>query len=119
LASKGPGGEPCRLDADQLAALEAALDAGPAAHGWIEDQRWTLARAALLLKELFGVDYTLTGVSLLLHRMGWRPQVPTHRAAERDEQAVADFREQTWPQLKGQRASRVRGSSSSTSPAGR
>ena len=39
LASKGPGGNSCRLDKDQLARLGAALDAGPAACGWDRDQR--------------------------------------------------------------------------------
>ena len=50
LASKGPGGNPCKLDEDQLAELRAALDAGPAANGWPEDQRWTLARVADLIR---------------------------------------------------------------------
>src|SRR5712691_980452 len=43
LASRGPGGAACRLDERQLARLRAALDLGPAAYGWREDQRWTLA----------------------------------------------------------------------------
>ena len=47
-ASRGPGGSPCRLDEAQLAELRAALEAGPAAHGWADDQRWTQARAAAL-----------------------------------------------------------------------
>ena len=33
LASKGPGGNACKLDEDQLARLSTALDAGPAACG--------------------------------------------------------------------------------------
>ena len=33
LASKGPGGSPCRLDDAQLGQLRAAREAGPAAHG--------------------------------------------------------------------------------------
>src|SRR5580700_11783679 len=41
LASKGPGGGACKLGEDQLARLRAALDLGPAAYGWKEDQRWT------------------------------------------------------------------------------
>jgi transposase len=44
LASKGPGGNACKLGEDQLARLRAALDLGPAAYGWTQDQRWTLAR---------------------------------------------------------------------------
>ncbi|HEX7687757.1 MAG TPA: winged helix-turn-helix domain-containing protein [Burkholderiaceae bacterium] len=101
LRSKGPGGSPCKLDDSQLARLRAALDAGPAAYGWQQDQRWTLARAAQLAGRLFGVSYTLRGMSFLLHRLGFTPQVAAHRAAERDEAAVAQWREQTWPKVRG------------------
>ncbi|WP_436888265.1 winged helix-turn-helix domain-containing protein [Nocardiopsis dassonvillei] len=30
------------------------------------------------------MDYTPRGVSSLLHRRGWGPQMPVHRAVERD-----------------------------------
>jgi hypothetical protein len=66
----------------QLARLRAALDLGPAAYGWAEDQRWTLARVTKLIRRLFRVEYTLRGVSYLLHRMGFSWHVPAHRAAE-------------------------------------
>jgi transposase len=101
LASKGPGGSGCKLDGDQLARLGVALDAGPAACGWNQDQRWTLARVAALIARLFGVSYTLRGVSYLLHRLGFTPQVPAHRAAERDEDAIAAWRSQTWAKVRG------------------
>jgi transposase len=101
LASKGPGGSACKLDEDQLARLRAALDAGPAVYGWDRDQRWTLARAAALIARLFGVYYTPRGTSYLLHRMGFTPQVPAHRAAERDEDAIAARRSQTWAKVRG------------------
>jgi putative transposase len=101
LASKGPGGSACRLGEGQLAQLRAALEAGPAAHGWAEDQRWTLARAATLAARLFGVCYTLRGMSYLLHRLGYSPQVPAHRAVERDEDAIAAWRTQTWAKVRG------------------
>src|SRR5437879_10580864 len=74
LASKGPGGSVCRLDGGQLAQLEWQLDRGPAAHGWVEDQRWTLPRVAELIAGLFRVSYTDRGVGYLLHRIGWSPQ---------------------------------------------
>jgi putative transposase len=96
LASKGPGGSACKLEEDQLARLRAALDAGPAACGWDSDQRWTLARVAALITRLFGVPCTLRGVSYLLHRLGFTPQVAAHRAAERDEDAIAAWRSKTW-----------------------
>ena len=101
LASQGAGGMACRLNREQLARLRAALDGGPAAWGWDQDQRWTLARAATLIARLFHVHYTVRGVSYLLHRMGYSPQVPVHRAAERDEKAIIAWRTQTWVKLRG------------------
>src|SRR5215510_1539114 len=96
LASKGPGGEVCRLTAGQVARLRAALEGGPAAWGWDQDQRWTLARVTTLIARLFHVRYTLRGTSYLLHRLGYAPQVSIHRAAERNEQAIAAWRTTTW-----------------------
>lgn len=71
LASRGPGGYGSRLDDGQLARLRAALDLGPAAYGWTQDQRWTPARITALIRRLFRVEYTLRGVSYLLHRIGF------------------------------------------------
>ncbi|WP_261569424.1 helix-turn-helix domain-containing protein [Frankia gtarii] len=88
LRSTGPASH-CRLDDRQRDRLAAELDRGPGAHGWTGDQRWTLNRAAILINRLFGQSYTLTGVAKLLHRMDYTTQPPTHRAAERDEAAVA------------------------------
>jgi len=95
LASKGAGGNPCKLDEGQLGRLRAALKAGPAAYGWKQDQRWTLTRVTTLINRLFSVSYTLRGVSYLLHRLGYSPQVPVHRAIERNEDAVAEWRTAT------------------------
>ena len=61
----------CKLDDSQLGELRAALDLGPAAAGWDQDQRWTLARVAALISGRFGISYTLRGVSYLLHRIGF------------------------------------------------
>lgn len=101
LLSTGPGGAACRLSLAQLDRLRAALDAGPAVHGWDEDQRWTLARVTALVGRLFHVRYTLRGTSYLLHRMGYSPQVPAHRAVERDEAAIARWRAETWIKARG------------------
>jgi putative transposase len=97
LASKGAGGSSCRLDDTRLNRLAQALEQGPAAHGFDEDQRWTLARVSDLIARMFHTRYTLRGVSYLLHRMGFSPQIPAHRAVERDEDAVTTWRKETWP----------------------
>jgi transposase len=115
LASKGAGGAKRKLTGARLRELETLLDAGPAAWGWDEDQCWTLARIAEVVRRRFGVGYTLAGMDLLLHRIGWSVQIPARRAAERDEAAIATWREETWPVVKGRRRTWAAGSSSKTS----
>lgn len=100
LVSKGPSGNDCRLSTVQREQLAAALREGPAEHGYTEDRRWTLSRVADLINEMFDVQYTLRGVSMLLHRMGFSPQMPAHRPIKRDEQAVATWRQEAWQQAK-------------------
>ena len=60
----------------------------------------TLARIAEVVRRRFGAGYMLAGLDLLLHRIGWSVQVPARRAAERDEAAIAGWREETWPVVK-------------------
>jgi transposase len=117
LVSKGPGGGPSKLSPAQVRELAAVLEAGPAVWGWDEDQCWTLARIAEVVRRRFGVTYTLAGLDVLLHRIGWSVQVPARQAAERDEAAIAAWREVTWPVIKGRRRTWAPGSASKTSPA--
>jgi len=100
LASKGAGGARCRLSPAQLRELETVLEAGPAAWGWDEDQCWTLARIAELVRRRFGAGYTLAGLDLLLHRIGWTVPVPARQATERDEAAIERWKQVSWPQIK-------------------
>ena len=71
--------------------------------GGDEDQCWTLARIAEVVRRRFTVEYTLAGLDLLLHRAGWSVQVPARQAAERDGAAIAAWREEAWPVIKGRR----------------
>ncbi|MCX5206014.1 winged helix-turn-helix domain-containing protein [Streptomyces sp. NBC_00237] len=114
LASKGAGGARCKLTDEQLRRLEGELEAGPAAHGWAEDQCWTLARIAEVIRRRFEVEYTLAGVDLLLHRIGWSVQVPARRAAERDEAKIAAWKDEQWPVVKRPQRTWVPGSASRT-----
>src|SRR6266704_286846 len=117
LASKGPGGGPCKLTAGQVRELEAVLEAGPAARGWDEDQCWTLARIAEMVRRRFGVTYTLAGLDLLLHRAGWSVQVPARQAAERNEEQITAWKGESVPVVKGRRRTWAPGWSSKTNPA--
>src|SRR5690242_2840647 len=84
--------------------LEAELRKGPLAQGFAHDQRWTLGRVKTLIGRLLHVGYTIEGTSKLLRRHGWSCQVPVRRAMERDEEAVAVWKAEVWPDIKAPRA---------------
>ncbi|WP_432196587.1 IS630 family transposase [Streptomyces sp. bgisy027] len=100
LASRGPSGSRCRLSPFCLEKLAAYLEQGPAAHGWVEDQVWTAARVVTLIGRKFHVSYSVSGTTRLMHRLGFSPQVPVRRVAERDERAVKAWKEATWSEAK-------------------
>ncbi|MFD3537849.1 IS630 family transposase [Streptomyces sp. NPDC058661] len=104
LASRGPSGSRCRLSPRCLEKLAVYLEQGPAAHGWVEDQVWTASRVATLIGRKFHVSYRVSGATRLMHRLGFSPQVPARRVAERDKSAVAGWKEATWAEVKRVRA---------------
>ncbi|MFD3537450.1 winged helix-turn-helix domain-containing protein [Streptomyces sp. NPDC058661] len=59
---------------------------------------------ATLIGRKFHVSYRVSGVTRLMHRLGFSPQVAVRRVAERDEQAVAGWKEATWAEVKRPRA---------------
>jgi hypothetical protein len=62
---------------------------------------WTAARVATLIGRKFHVSYSVSGATRLMHRLGFSPQVPARRVAERDEQVVTAWKEATWAEVKG------------------
>jgi transposase len=100
LASRGPSGQRCKLSPRCQEKLTGYLEEGPGAHGWDQDQVWTGARVATLIGRKFHVSYSVSAATRLMRRLGFTPQVPARRAAERDEQAVAAWKEATWAQVK-------------------
>jgi transposase len=111
--SKGPVSRE-KLSPQQWARLEAELGKGPLAHGFADGQYWTLGRIKTLIGKLFHVGYTVEGTWKLLRRHGWSCQVPVRQAMERDEEAVAAWKDQVWPGIKGPRASWAPGSAPGT-----
>ncbi|MEU9447066.1 winged helix-turn-helix domain-containing protein, partial [Streptomyces sp. NPDC048304] len=60
----------------------------------------TASRVATLIGRKFHVSYSVSGATRLMHRLGFSPQVPARQVAERDEQAVAAWKEVTWAEVK-------------------
>jgi transposase len=113
LRSKGPVSRE-KLGPRQWARLEADLNKGPLAHGFAGDQRWTLGRIKTLIGKLFHVGYTVEGTWKLMRRHGWSAQVPVRQALERDEEAVAVWKAEVWPDIKAPRTTWVPSSASRT-----
>jgi hypothetical protein len=65
----------------------------------VEDQVWTAARVATLIGRKFHVSYSVSGATRLMHRLGFSPQVPARRVAERNEEAVTVWKEATWTEV--------------------
>ena len=102
LASKGAGGNPCKLDEAQLAQLSAALEAGPAAYGWaagpaVDPGPGRGADHAPVRRLLHAARRVVPAAPARLSP----PQVPAHRAFERDEDAIAAWRSATWAKVRG------------------
>ena len=75
-------------------------------------QLWTRSRVAAVIRLEFGVSYHPRHVGRLFDAMRWSPQKPARRARQRDEAAIAQWRDETWPAIKrGRRPSSKRSSS--------
>src|SRR5213595_3138716 len=118
LKAAGRAGRKPRLEASQLARVEAALLKGPGAHGFATEL-WTLPRVATLIERLAHVRYHPGHVWYILRRLGWSLQRPTRQARERDEAAIAEWKRERWPQVKKTRGAAGPGSSSKTRVASR
>ncbi len=119
LASTGAPGPAPMLSDEQLARLSVRLEQGPAAAGFEQDPRWTLARIRTLIGAMFHVRVGITTVWQAMGRLGYTAQLPARRAVERDEETIARWRRYTWPGLKESPPDWARGSASPTSAATR
>ena len=109
-----PGAMP-RLAPAELALLPELLAAGAESYGF-RGEVWTCARVAVLIEWEFGVSYHKAHVSRLLKALDWTPQKPITRATQRDEQQIARWRTEVWPELKKRRAAKAGWSSALTKP---
>jgi transposase len=111
LRRRPPPGAPPRLTPAQLAQLPGLLERGPEAYGF-RGQLWTRGRIAAVIQLVFGVSYHPRHVGRLCQAIRWSPQKPARRARQRDDAAIAHWRDETWPALKkGRRPSSKRFSS--------
>ena len=95
LYRRNAPGASSKLSKEQQRALGEILLQGAAAYGYDTDL-WMLRRVAEVIRKEFGVSYNFRSLSDVLHRMGFSPQKPKRRAAERDQAAVQTWVEEEW-----------------------
>lgn len=99
LKKAGRAGRKPRLEPMELMQLEAELQRGPEALGYVT-QLWTLPRVAELIHKRFGIKYHPGHVTRILQSLGWSCQKPARQALERDEQKVRHWKRYRWPRIK-------------------
>lgn len=109
-------GPPTKLSASQRERLRQLLLDGPRAAGFATEL-WTCARVAELVRREFGVSYHPDHLGRILHDLGFSPQKPQRRAAERNEAAIERWRSHDWPRIKKKPGAGGPRSSFSTNPA--
>lgn len=116
FAVRKASGRPPKLTAADERRLIAVLLKGPLAAGYRTDL-WTTTRIAEVIAHRFSVSYHPDHVGRLLHRLGCTVQKPERRALQRDEAAIAAWKQRDWPRLKKTPRGWAPISSSSTSRA--
>jgi transposase len=96
---RSPPGAPRRLSAEQLARLPTLLHRGPEAYGF-RGARWTSRRMAAVIRLKFGVIYHPGPISRVCQALRGSSPKPVRRARQRDEAAIARWRDDTWPAIK-------------------
>jgi transposase len=99
LRHRPPPGARRRLTDEQLARLPALLHQGPETYG-LRGAVWTRARIAVVIRGEFGISYHPAHISRVCQAIRWSPQKPARRARQRDEAAIARWRDETWPAIK-------------------
>ena len=113
LRKAGRAGRKPRLEAGQLDRLVDLLKQGPEKQGY-ETPLWTCDRVGHLVKREFGVKYHAGHVWKILRQLNWSPQRPVGRAAERNENAIEEWKKARWPAIKKKPRKRAGKSSAST-----
>ena len=78
LRKRRAPGRPSRLNAEQLQLVAEIYRSGPRTAGFPTD-RWTTARFAGAILARFGIQYDPDHVGRIIHRLGLRERVRSHR----------------------------------------
>jgi transposase len=92
-------GRPTLVPREKLATLPDLLAKGALTYGFSTDL-WTIPRIIEVTEAEWGVRYTESARWRLLTRPGLSWQRPRRQAREKNEQAVRNWRNRSWPRFK-------------------
>ena len=96
---KAPGPAPKPSDKQRHQVRRWIVGRDPRQYGF-DFGLWTRQIVAAMIEERCGVTYSLPSVGHLLMSLDITPQKPLRRAYERDEKAVTEWKETTYPKLR-------------------
>jgi transposase len=99
LVVKRATGAPPKLTTEPRAQLPELFSKGAEYYGF-EGEVWTRLRVGEVIKPHFGVHYEVSTIGLLLKPLGLTLQTPTRRDYRQNPKRVAQWREETLPELK-------------------
>lgn len=113
LKAKPTPGRPRKLTARQEKTVLGWIAKLPTSFGFATDL-WTSRRLAALIEQRLGVHFNANYLVEWLHARKHTPQKPAQPARERDEAAIARWKQEDWPRLQKKRGQKKRTSCSST-----
>jgi transposase len=102
LLARPHTGRPPELTKEEKLLIPDYLSHGAESYGF-QGEVWTCQRIRKMVESEFGVSYHKSHVARLLKELKWTPQQPIERAAQRNEEAIADWRKQVWSDMKKKR----------------
>jgi transposase len=99
LRRRKASGAPRRLTAEQREQITVLVEQGAESFGF-RGAFWSGARMAEVIRRRFGISYSSRHAARLLAELGHSCQKPERRAVQRDEEAIEQWREVSWPALK-------------------
>lgn len=102
LHSRPHIGRPPELTPAEKRLIPEFLSHGAEAYGF-RGEVWTCRRVKKVIEWEFGVSYHKSHVARVLKELKWTPQLPIERATQRDEVAVAQWRDEVWADMKKKR----------------
>lgn len=99
LMSKGHPGFESKLTEEKKSLFKQAVLKGPEEYGF-KTNLWTLERLAVVMKKTTGVKFGHNHTWEIVRSLSFTCQKPELKAKERDEKAIAEWKEKRLPSLK-------------------